>query len=475
MDAVLICNVGHHDLKLTRDLELDGQQVTSERLREDSRRTGELLLANWDSAAPALSIPIIDKFLARIRDTQQVRRVHLFVTNQQDSKYSKSDTVTTGKIIERLLADRRLLVKLHEFRENPADWDLVLRFYLRRLPGLALSGARHYLGLTGGTQQMNTALLIAGMEAFAERHVLSATSDQPLPALSQVDRLIQRRWVIRTIISHLDHGDYWAAYGLLKDNPEAAGDADRHALCLALLDYGHLRLCFRFDAAARVLAPVVALAPDGATKATVMELEHEAIRLYSAETSDMQGLRLQEIARSARLYHRRGQWLELPALTHAFREMALSLLVERAGVQVQNPGSGWPRLDLSSVRQQAGLTEALNATQYDGQPLKWQDKLTVPVARAVLAWAAQAQENTLKTWLDELDGLEETVRVRNRTVFGHASEGVNEETLSGKFPGGGDALVQTLGRLAGELTQSNEQPPDPFDRVHDLVSRLLLA
>lgn len=129
MSIIFIANVGNRDVQLPGrgDLPSGG-----------ARELGETILGNWDAYAADIQLPILGKALDWVaRVHERVDKVVLVASDQEDAQFRKGDTAPLAEVIRRILtgaapwAERIPSgdVSIERVVGNPADYDVMMRFY----------------------------------------------------------------------------------------------------------------------------------------------------------------------------------------------------------------------------------------------------------------------------------------------------------------------------------------------------------
>ena len=115
MSNILFFNVGSNDVKL------NGERIPN------PRDEGKRIFDNYKKEISNLSFEIIEPFL---KEFQDVERIYLFVTNQEDKSYREGDTLYFGRIISKWVEDEfGYDVRVKEYLGNPTDLVNVYDFY----------------------------------------------------------------------------------------------------------------------------------------------------------------------------------------------------------------------------------------------------------------------------------------------------------------------------------------------------------
>ncbi|WP_461614692.1 hypothetical protein [Clostridium sp. Marseille-QA1073] len=197
MENTLIMNLGTNDIKVIEGKSDKLKSIFSNNeeiieilnnpfsIGKNYRRFTELLLEKIDDALEYVEFPIIKATINKLRaefGDKKIDKVILFSTNQTDTKNKATDTIFLGKIIKKMWSNNKDFkikigtnkfkqigeLKLFEINENPSDYDIMHKYYLRKILELNEKNdlKELYINVTGGTQAMNTALLMNSINYF---------------------------------------------------------------------------------------------------------------------------------------------------------------------------------------------------------------------------------------------------------------------------------------------------------------------
>lgn len=468
INAVLILNVGTSDLRLP-------EGVTSPKLYAAQ------LLAEPKGRLPDLEFPILTKYLAYV-SLQRLKlcRVILVGTEQPETarpEHRAKDTLPVAQLMARWLMTRHpgQVAKAVVYRGNPSDWDTPHPFYQARLPQFAMPGARHLVGITGGTQAMNSNLVLAAMDCLPDIVLLTAVENLPQPRAVGLEQRLQARDTLKVIESHVKHWDFYAAHRLLNERSGLPPNSQTRRFCLALLQYADNRSCFRFQDAALALQDALADAPDQAARDLADRLVAEAAALADKDLApehpwavDDQSQRLREMVLLADHYEKRGLLLEVPGLVYTFTDVALNLFADRLGVQfLDSKAGGGRRLNPEWVQAQPGLLE-----HFEKAKDEWARDFNTRVGLDLMDWYGRAGNSHAAKVEAELRALEAVRSLRNKGPLGHGTRGISKSDLEKAYLQGGSEAIITALRTVADLVAPGLQE-NPFELTSAALLRLL--
>lgn len=487
MVKLLFCNVGSSDLDRAS---LEALNRLNE--RERARR----MLAEWDTYAPRLRLPIIGKALRFVlAQPGDLARLVLIASDQGDTPPDDpylaelwgKDTCGTAQVIRRALAagcdglpalatdriDIWTIADQHGRNRDPSDYDSVRRFFERRLPDMARAfpTATVYLEVTGGTPAMTTGLLVAGSEVWGAR--ATALYIHPRYALPQTLNTTTRllaaplRAALRANAATFD---YDAALRLLRDHRSAIADrlvpgADR--VLAALLDHARCRFNLDLPGARRALEGGVDRLGDGRWRA-------DLLALYESVAAPDRAARLAEVYHGAMARYDVGAYGDFLAQVSRFQENAWRLLCLERGAQFIDR-NGQPNADGSRVSR--AWEESVEFRFRYELPDETGDRtVNRSRLRALARHLAQRRGEDLRPVVTALDRLNPLADLRNEVV--HTLEGVARSDLARAFAGSaGDEQIadHIVPHMADVYTLISGRSPgaSPYAVINRLIETLL--
>lgn len=457
MRTVLIVNVGNRDVQLSQTLDFPEvtlpQGLAAKMGRSDSRlpawrlsgrldengsgclvvnpreqrQAGEYLRAHWDWVRQYLRFPLLEEYLRLLSaEGQFPKQVFLIASDQADPQHRGSDTIGMADVLRQALRGKLVAAEAPDVRIHlcaaPADYDEAYRDYTHLLARIAAEvgpgPVQFCVGLSGGTPQMNAALLLAAARRPAgEVRFLYIPHGSSARELRLGDDL--HREEIWTLVDHaVSSSDYAAARHLLQTNARLLDGTSPLRGLIALLDHAHLRLGFNLQAAIRALS--LASKEVGAVeRSTVLALRDG----LAATQNEVDGDRylLAELLTATRVYWQRQLYVDAVTRIVQFQEMALHSAALRLGIRFnkQEPD----KLDPEWKQAQAARLQRLQQRE-PGLQLE-------PVTRKVLR-ALVAEWGASHAWVERLlsaaGRLEALGSIRNDWV--HRLRGVDWPDLA---------------------------------------------
>lgn len=474
MTTFLLANIGTRDVQLDAVEDLPPELVNPRSGQLLPRRAGAYLLEHFDRYAERLRMPMLDKALRFLGLPPAELRVVLFATNQPEevaAQYRDQDTLPFAEVMREALFRRyqkqgmaKKQIVIRPTGDNPADYDLMLDFYRRRLPEIARDAdGPVYLLIAGGTPQMNTMLLFAGTEIFGPRaQPLYVSPDQDRAYPLDVARQLYVQALRSSIAVLLEAYTYASARELLDLNREYF-EPDRADLLAATLRYAIARRNLDLATAARAfdtalprtrrLRPVI--------QSFVREVEDQREAALLRET-----IFLAQIAAHPRVE----DWNEFLSRLHRFAEGCLQLMAERLGVRWSDPqerssfARAWweeqrpllAELGLAAATAPADPASESDARQADRKNLR----------RIVGALAARAGQEALQRALTALEVVERPLPLRNRVV--HSFRPLSREEVEGKAGTRVEELLAAMRRAYQETFGVEAPEASPYDTLNRL-------
>ncbi|MBD3215527.1 MAG: hypothetical protein GF311_23155 [Candidatus Lokiarchaeota archaeon] len=150
---ILIANVGN------RDVQFGGKEIEKHTLRKRSKD----LLEVYSKVKEKLSFPILSPYF-KPHITEDLTKVYLFVTNQEDQRYRKGDTKHFGHILEKWIEETYgIEVNVIDYANDPTNYQILYTFYSETFTqqrNLFEQEKEILASLSGGTPQMNNALYV---------------------------------------------------------------------------------------------------------------------------------------------------------------------------------------------------------------------------------------------------------------------------------------------------------------------------
>ena len=358
MKAVLIANLGHSDLELKTDIPEWGFRRSHESpgtgvVYKPSQHLLQLSDRIWNTESRQIKamgipfqLPLIQGYL-RVADIDQVEFTQLYLigSRQPDREHSSGDSYRLAEALKKHQSLFRLpAVKPKELATNPSDWSSVVEEMERIIGEIAADlrktspGIRVYVGLSGGTPQMNAALLHISSELLRREfdvRTLYVPRGGPAQPVDAIDRFWRRQEAValRTLYREYQYHTLAEVLGSASHGPSSAAAAISH-----LARYGCARLNSDWEAALRALHAAQPLARTNLPIPLRNRLDvwaREVNRL--AHPSPHEFPWVQELLWHAAVTLKQGVWWAFLVRLATFREVALRILAARLGVPFDNP------------------------------------------------------------------------------------------------------------------------------------------
>lgn len=434
MGVTLIANVG------SRDVQVEGHPS----LPKDSRPLGELIWDKWDELKSSVKFPILGKAVRWLVEKHQLLdRIVLFASNQSNALYSQTDTFPFAMVIQQYFAEEfgdwvNAATSIIEVKENPADYDLMMRFYAAELAKLPPDGVC-YVEVTGGTPAMSFMLLWQGVEVLKERA-------RPLYILQGKEEPLHLN-IAKNLLSHAILGDLRESLAVYQ-YPAACALLDRHAdflqqftpaFAAARMAFEHAKHRANFDFARARSAINLSKLPD------LPEEEVAFLRGLGAEfdsAHDDQLLREEIFA--AEIDFRNEAYRDALSNVASFTEGFLRRLALRRGVKLT---ADQKKIDPVWIDGELKLKRWLL-----DEKIEWDRPVTRLLYTKILEFKGQTDPKLKETlqWVEELNRLQD---IRNQATHQHG--GVARQDVEHGFKGGIEALLRRLRALYERLTDTS--------------------
>lgn len=468
---VLLANLGSHDIQPGSGAEWpEWQQLwsqpspTEQRARISPRAVGEFLYAATSSmiaqkllkTSPETVIPILSAYLQYLEANPGGPVIlHLFGTDQAEtSPYRSGDTYPLARALKKHASaffPRDCTVQTHQLSGNPTDlYSLSQQYrkYLSRIRSPESLGqpAQIFVGLTGGTPQMNLMLAIESFMAFADH--------SPPTFLHKPEHGLPREMPLPSFLHTVELNALLEAFAFKVVGqvfarttvPPAHSTLVRH-----LAMYGHYRLNSDWPNARSQLVEAqrqTGLEPQ--QREQIDRWVEDMERLQKEPESQI----LFELLFQAEIVLRQGNFWSFLLRLVTVREMALHALAIALGVDIHDNET----LDEEWLDTHPDVRELLASR-------KLEPKASVPVLLEVVRHLAEAESQKL---VDFLYAMQEFQRKRNEVV--HRGAPVDDQVLRACT----QAMAQKLG-LPETLTEFElvetflallaETPPHPKPRT----------
>lgn len=503
---VIITNLGQRDmqlkasvslqepLKTTRPIEVRGEKVVEVTKLESGllpsgalRELGAYVLENYKLFREVISFPILESVvqyaLEELRELKEsIEAIILITTDQVDETKRGTDTLFVGKVFKQQYANdlkaryssneelfpliRDAKIKVYDYKYNPTEYDSANEFFEEKLAevGKIYGPTRYLINVTGGTQQMNSMLLLNALRALPNpdrvSYVYKPDNGTPIPLAYGKTAL--RRHTTEAILTVLRASDYAAAEHLLKENEKRFDDHGFVALMTNLLQFAQSRASYDFRAAKTALDKARDYA--NAQERDRITMWRREVDILLSEDADAE--RLAELVDNMRLQLVRREYIGFLGRVFRYYEEILRCLAVSLGVEVSPDGfvKSW-------VSRNPSVEEYLRSKGTNFE---------MPANRRVYSDLIECLAEThgshqLETF-NHLKNLERLANLRNSIVITHGFDGVSLKIMCDKYdpslsPEEFPERVMEHIEDVFRRTFPNAQPPT---RVFDGINKALI-
>lgn len=247
MKFFLLANVGSTDI-------LDDNKKID---RDKIRSKGKEILDNLELYKKRISCPIISRYLDRFPN--RLKKIILFVTDQQEEKYLKQDTIYFGEIIKRIIEEKfQICVEVKRYCGDPMNFGQLTGFYKEILK--RLGNERVIISISGGIPLMNYALLISSLFLFSLPFVYRV--DEKTGKVKELDyKNIKKIFLKKSLIEFIKIYDYTGALKILENN-KVFLEFKKFKIIQSVINYLIERLHFNFEKAKNLAKEILCEDPE---------------------------------------------------------------------------------------------------------------------------------------------------------------------------------------------------------------------
>jgi hypothetical protein len=399
------------------------------------RELGAYVLEHYKLFREVIWFPILDSVvqyaLEELRETNEsIQAIVLVSTDQMDDTKKWTDTLFVGKVFKQhyvndlkarysgndelynLICDAK--VDVYNYTYNPTEYDSANEFFEDKLArlGQKYGDTRYLINVTGGTQQMNSMLLLNALRTLPNPdrvcYVYKPENGTPIPLAYGKTAL--RRETTAAILTVLSASDYAAAERLLKENQKRFDDYGFVSLMTNLLQFAQSRASYDFRAAKSALDKARGYA--NAQERDRIARWRQSIEALLGEGADAE--RLAELIDNMRLQLVRREYIGFLGRVFRYYEEVLRCLAISLGVEVAKGGfvKSW-------VTRNPSVEEYLRrkGTNFD---LAANRRVYSDLIECLAAPGSRQREA-----FDRLKKLEKLANLRNNIVITHGFDGVS--------------------------------------------------
>jgi hypothetical protein len=485
MKNIFIFNVGSSDVQLKRPIEFEGQNFEGKINVRFFRDVTNYLLNNYEEYKESIDIPIIRNTLKNLDRSEKIHEIHLFATNQF-SKH-QSDTIYAAQIIKRILKDTKQdktiwgqvlnelsnKIVIHEICDNPTDYDEMNRLYSEELQFVKdnCEYEKVYISVTGGTQAMNTMLLMNGMKyAKAKGQLVYLNETSIVPDVLQLSTIILLENHAKTISQNIHSYEYHEAIQYLQNHESTFEDKQRiHHNLVNLLNYAHYRKSFNFKRAYPYLfEPKKYMSRE---RHILNRLQQEALDFVDENSDAKVAEYMTELYWNMYILYQKGNFVDVCMRLFRFQEESLRfIVVQKLNVKIDSKGKN---IDEQWLNDHQEIVTSLKEIDLNRVVTRYM------LERIIQYYIQHEGRTELEEVFKKVQMINELAELRNGSFGAHGFKGISEEDIFEKMKKKlelkqmnelQEALFQLLKDiligLFGELEQINE---NIYDRINNII------
>lgn len=460
MKKILFFNIGSNDIKIK------GNKIENSNIREE----GKKIFENYENEKSNLNFEIIQPFLDEFKE---IERVYLFVTNQEDVRYRKSDTIYFGRIIKKWIEKKyNLNVRIKEYGGNPTDISKVFNYFSDFSKELDDSEMK-ICSLSGGVPTMNNSMFIVFSSFF--NNVEFYQVDRYTKEISCIPhkKTIVKEFVKKSSFEFLNNYNYLAIKRILLQNLIVGREKIIH-----LLDYAQNRLYFNFEEANKSL--------DNFLK-YLSSLEKKEFENYKINFKPNSKDIIAELFWNMEVKLKNREYVDFLGRLFRFEEAVLYYLINGAyNIDISKKENH--QKFFKKIKNNASLKNKLNEITYKGQFLNL-EKVNRPVLFFIL-YENESKRKFIMTFdkinkylFDEkkkkneekdkeyLKTTECLGDLRNRSIIAHGFQPVSKKIIEELYGNEIDSLRNDCEKVVSFFFKN--EISNPFDKINTEISKLL--
>jgi hypothetical protein len=467
LGSILISNIGNNDIHVKESFILPSHRILEkgpidyklarEIGREIFEHVKDLMKNKQHTVAneilqDKLEYPILDKVLRALQG-YDIESIYLIASDQAGEK-NFQDTVYYAQIIEKHINSMKgkkdcesignCKVRIRTTDKNPADMDDMNEFYKQTLKGIYSNhdnAEKYYLCVTGGTQAMNSMLLINGVDMFKHRlEVLYVLPHKKNPLFLQVGQEMLKKLMKERLIASVNNMDFNAAINLLEDNKNIFYDSPHFKKVYHSLIYAHARLSFDFELAGEEIKKCVTFST-GNEREFFCQLQEETE--FEDELKDLKFFL--ELKDNAKYHALRGEYIDFLGRLFRMQEAGYFILAEEVGMKTTNDKRYLKESWLLENKELKRYLESYKTPK--GEQLNWRRELNRIILEAVVGFFAKNDEK-LQMVLNDFRDIDQLAELRNKTLVAHGYQGVSKRIVEREFGAKLEDILHMLDRIA---------------------------
>ncbi|MED5073848.1 hypothetical protein P9857_07595 [Anoxybacillus geothermalis] len=485
MKNIFIFNVGSSDVQLKQPIEFGGKNFKGKIDIKFFRDVTNHLLNNYEKYKELIDIPIIRNTLKNLDRSEKIHEIHLFATNQATNHFS--DTIYAAQIIKRILKETKddktiwgqvlnelsKKIVIHEVNDIPNDYDLMNHLYRKELQFIEENSEyeKVYISVTGGTQAMNTMLLLNGMKyAKAKGQLVYLNENHTVPDVLKLSSIILLENHVSTITQNISSYEYHEAIQYLQNHENTfSNQAEIYKNLVDLLKYAHYRKSFNFKHAYPCLnEPRKKMIRE---RQILNRLQQEALDFVDENPDAKVAEYMSELYWNMYILYQKGNFVDVCMRLFRFQEEALRFIaVQMLNVKIDSKGK---KIDEQWLNDHQDIVTSLKEIDLNRVVTRYM------LERIIQYYIQHEGKNELEEVFNKILLINELAELRNGSFGAHGFKGISEEDIFEKMKKKlkikqmdelQEALFQLLKDiligLFGELEQINE---NIYDRINNII------
>ncbi len=454
--AILLANIGNRDVELR-----NGEEIN----KGSARVKGEKIWENYDKYKNRIQLPILEPLFDYIgKEGENLRRIHLFVTDQSSEKYRDSDTLVFGKIIKKYIKELKGFkggtprVILHSIEIDPSLYDYMFKYFdteLNKLKKKIDESDRIYVTPTGGTPACSMNLVFHSVSCFGDKVVCLYVRRQGRIEKLDISKQLSQNFQKHQIMSLL--GNY--SYSDIKNMEIIKRDEDIQRLVRC----AEARVSFNFEDAKGDLRSFI-------VSRGCVELEPIRDHLETLAQGDFSSL-IKELLINTEIKFEVGQYVDMLGRLFRLEESLLAWVIRKQfGIDItDNKGRFSNFREL--IKNTEGLEDYLKSQRVNGEGLEY-DKPNRENMRSIVSFIASKKgklpcSDLASKVLEISKELQKASELRNKTIIAHGFQGVSKKELEDKGVDVKGIIDSIKELLSDDLDQIS------FRKINEVVERYL--
>lgn len=481
-----------------RDVTLDGKVFDSieyseeyEDLKEGFRdnhgkRTlsqrygGVIIHKSYDKYADRLGFPIVDHMIKYVLDCeQQIDKLYIVVTDQDDDKHKNNDTVYFGEIIKTHLDKKfKYAVKGKEFKiikEDVADLggtnDQFEKFYDKKFKEVS-DNDKLYIANNGGIDAINTAVLINGIMRFKTNCInLYLNEDKknvhPIHFVNSFVLEVEKDKLKKL----LENYDYVAALNIVSFNKELEKFK-------ALIEIAKNRLYFNLDECKKIEIDYYSQI----SKKDYIAREVDTALSEINEIEQNKLASIQELYINCRIKYFQEQYVDFLLRIFRLEEAIARRTVEEYIIYASTNNDDKFSAMTKKINENKYLESYLDSCEDKNDELHWRNNCNIKILKEIIKFALMENKaangetliNDGKIYqevgkvLELMDCLDCLSQLRNKSIGAHGFKGVSKAKIESELKNKCDKDIDYIFGIIENLINKKFQD-SWYDKVNNTI------